>query len=342
MSKKSTKLEVIPADQTNARTSDISEITEADRASASQLGIDLGASIEACMTRAAAAANEAALRAVEAGYLLMRVKDGVGHGGFEEALEGIGMSRQRASEFMRMARFTSLLPEDKRASIVSIGRSKVLALAGADKQVIDLIVDEGVEAVDALTVRELRDRIRELEANQVDMQAAKDAAEAERDVAQKKLAKGQAPRQDHVPTVFADLRAEMAALKQKASASLSSIRSLGVDLAGLGSVEGASDWIDPTASLCLAGLIDIHLQVRTLITTFMDSFELRAVNLVVDDNLDPVWGLSPQELTDVAKQWSALMQEHDYEKALREWEREQARPRGKGRPSAKPDAPKGR
>jgi hypothetical protein len=51
--------------------------------------------------------------------------------------------------------------------------------------------------------------------------------------------------------------------------------------------------------------------------------------------------LTPQGVTEAAQRWSQLAQVHDYEKKLREFEREQAKPKGKGRPMAKPEAPTG-
>lgn len=51
--------------------------------------------------------------------------------------------------------------------------------------------------------------------------------------------------------------------------------------------------------------------------------------------------LSKQEVLETARRFRELSQVHDYERALREWEREQAKPKGKGRPKAKPVAPGG-
>jgi len=328
---KKAQTEVVAA---NPRTSGIWELTDLDREAAAQLGIDLGASTEFSMARAAAAANEAALRAVEAGYLLLRVKSEADHGAFSEALDSIGMSSQRASEFMRMARFTSLLPEEKRTAIVAVGRSTVLALASADPQVIDMIVEEGVETIDALTVKEMRQKIRDMEADLADTAVQRDTAEAQVEALQKKLAKPGADREDKIPLVVADLRAEIVALAKKGGLTVDSFNSLGLDLMALIGTEEAHEWADATLRLGVAALCNLRLQLDGVIKKFLDQLP----------GEDPTPAersyLAKGEVLEAAKTYQTLIAEHSYEKALREWEAEQARPREKGRPKAKPEAPK--
>lgn len=317
----------------NPRTPGIWELTDIDRESAAQLGIDLAMSPQFVMARAAAAANEAALRAVEAGYLLLRFKSETDHGGFSQALDNIGMSSQRASEFMRMARFTSLLPDDKRASIVAVGRSKMLALAGADPQVIDMIVEEGVETIDALTVKEMREHIRSLEANLADVAVQRDTAEAEAAAAKKKLGKPGADREDKIPSVVADMRAEIVALAKKAELAIGNFNGLGIDLVGLSGTAEAHDWADATFRLAVAALGSIRLQLDGVLKKYLKELP--------DEDPAPnqLSYLSKGEVLEAAKAYQGLIAEDTYEKALREWEAEQARPREKGRPKAKPAAP---
>jgi len=315
----------------NVRSADILEITQADRDAAEQLGIDLGESIAACLKRAAVAANEAALRAVEAGFLLMRVKQETGHGAFQDALDEIGMSRQRASEFMRMARFMSLLPEEKRQAVISTGKKKVLALAGAEKEIIDVIVDEGVEAIDALTVKGLQSRIRQLEADNTNLTVERDTSRAE--LAATKKSQGNEVREDAVPMVIADLRSEVVALGKKASLAVDGFNPLGRDIVNLLGSDAAYMWADATLRLALAQLAAIGLQVEGLLKSFKDALG--------DDGAGAVEMsyLSRQEIVEAAQKFKELIAEHEHEAALRAWEREQERPRDKGRPRSKPEAP---
>jgi hypothetical protein len=61
---------------------------------------------------------------------------------------------------------------------------------------------------------------------------------------------------------------------------------------------------------------------------------------MVDISPESMSYLVPSEVEAVALKWADLVALNDHQKALREWERKQARPKGKGRPEAKPEAPK--
>ncbi|MBZ8143090.1 hypothetical protein CLD22_24815, partial [Rubrivivax gelatinosus] len=129
------------------------EFDGADTAAAQQLGFALVGTVEDRLSRAAYSYNLAARLAVEAGYLLLSVKSEVEHGAFQAAIDGLGLSSQRASELMRMAKLTTLLPPEKRAELLVLSKTKVLALASADPEVIEEVLAAGTEEIDALSVR---------------------------------------------------------------------------------------------------------------------------------------------------------------------------------------------
>ena len=278
----------------------------------------------------------AARLAVESGYLLLSVKAELAHGEFEAAIAETGLSSQRASELMRMAKFTTSLPEAQRADMLSMPKSKVLLLASADPSVIeDLLNDEEDGDLDALSVRELRQRIRDLQANNTDLSTQIDTAEAERDSAVKRLNK-RSQRDDDagVPVVMADLRAEIAALVKKAELAIDSFTPLGVELMGYRGHSEAGVWVDGTARLAITGLSALQVLADGAIQRYVD-----ALGLVYEDfqgKPDALAFLQPDEILAVAKEWPELTALHSHEEALRKHERDQAKPRAKGRPANAP------
>lgn len=325
------------------RTFGHAQFTEQDASAARAIGVVFEGDTTARLARAAVAANEAALRAVEAGYLLMHVHAEVAAqgGDFAAALEQIGMQRQRAYEFISMARFASAVPDDQRAQLLALPKTKVLALAAAEPTVIEALVEDGdIGELGGLSVRDLRARIKELEAKTTDLAVERDTAQAKAEKAEKKLAgRSQAQRDDAVPVVIADLRHELGELKAKAELALRDFQPLGVELVTLRGNQEAWEWVAQTARIALAGLVAIKLQAEGVIAQYMDAFGLDKRDM--REAPDVTYGLTPTELVEHARQWDALMQTHAYEAALREWDRGQKKPKGKGRPEAKPVPPKG-
>ncbi|MBK1613347.1 hypothetical protein CKO44_07670 [Rubrivivax gelatinosus] len=288
--------------------------------------------VEDRLSRAAYSYNLAARLAVEAGYLLLSVKSEVEHGAFQAAIDGLGLSSQRASELMRMAKLTTLLPPEKRAELLVLSKTKVLALASADPEVIEEVLAAGTEEIDALSVRDLRQMLRDTQAALADASVQRDTAEAELQAANKRL-KG-ADRADSVPLVVADLRAEVLALAKKAELAVDAFNPLGVDIALLIGTE-ASAWADGTMRLAVSALCALRLQLDGVLTKYLKE----APDAAQPSELSY---LSKQEVVEAAKRYAELTALHDHEKALREWEAQQKRPRGKGRPTARPVAPEGK
>lgn len=327
--------------EANARTSGQIEFTEADSLAATSLGIVLSGALDERISRAVYAFNNATRYAVEAGYLLLSVKAEVEHGQFAAGIEELGLSSQRASELMRMAKFATTLPEERRAEMLMLPKSKVLELAAADAAVIeDLLADAEGADLNTLSVRELRQRIRELEAAQTDTSVQLDTVTAERDGLAKKLKKRVRDAEDHegTPIVIADIRAEGAALLKKAELSVDALHPLGVELCGLAGTETAQGYVNPSLRLLLSGLVALHLQLDGVIKKFADALGDDKRKLA-----SPPEGLAfldDNEIANVAEEWARLTATHQHEAELRKHERKQAQPRGKGRPENAPKAPK--
>ncbi len=160
MSKKKNEVEIA-----NARTFGGFVLTNEDAKAAAEIGVVMSGTLEDRIARAVQAHNMASRLAVEAGYLLLGVKSELAHGEFERGIESMGLSSQRASELMTTARFVTSLPADRRAEILMLPKTKVLMLANADAEVLADLIDSPDSDVPGLSVRELRARIKELEAD---------------------------------------------------------------------------------------------------------------------------------------------------------------------------------
>lgn len=326
--------------QANPRTVRDFAFTEADGAAAASLGIVLAGGVDDRIQRAVHHYNLAARLAVEAGYLLLSVKGEAEHGAFEEEIERLGLSSQRASELMRMAKFATSLPEDRRAELLMLPKSKVLAIASADQAVIQDLLEEGGDFED-LSVRDLRKRIQELEAKVTDTAVERDTAAAERDGLAKQLRRRRAEEADRdggVPLVVADMRAEVAELVKKAELSLASLHPMGVEIVNLAGHAEASEWISPSLRFALSGLIALRVQLDGLVGQFAHAMGEDVKRL--QSQPDALAFLDETEIKTVAEDWARLTAVHQHEQALRAHEREQAHPKGKGRPPAPPKPPK--
>lgn len=137
--------------------------TEQDLEVANNVGVIFSDNPLEMLQRVVAAQNAVAGLHLASGYLLLKVKSGVKHGEFEGELEKIGIAPNRASELIRIAKFYTSLPEEKRKQVYGIGKSKMDLLAAADMDVVQDILDDPEAGIGELTVREMRMKILALE-----------------------------------------------------------------------------------------------------------------------------------------------------------------------------------
>lgn len=297
------------------------------------IGIDLTGTVDERANLAAEHMNRSQRHMLASGLLLASIKNECEHGQFTALIAERGFEERAARKAMQYAAFVCGQPEATRLRLIEMPRSKVMEIASADPEVIQTLLEDGGEQIDALSVRALRDRIRDLEAATTDLTVQRDAAEAEAEGLRKKVKRGLPDRQDGVPVVVADLRAEIMALGKKASLALDGYQALGEDLGELIGIDAAHDWADATVRLAAAQLSALAVQLNGLLRYYATALP--------GEDLTPAPRsyLTKQEVVEAAKTFSELAQVHDYERALREWEREQQRPKGKGRPKSKPEAP---
>lgn len=325
--KQSTVISVSPDVRTDA------EFGDKENALALFLGLNLQASADVRTEQAVFAYNLATRHLVEAGVLLASVKAEMSQDDFLALIEGRGLGKRRAYELMQGAAFAASLPTGQLEQVLSLSKSKVLALASADPAVVQAMLEDGDIDVDLMGVRELRHKIRDLEAAVADRDVQIETADAEAKAA-KKAAARQKDRASEVPIVIYDIRAELVAQAEKARLSVEELLVLGFDLTDSIGTESVDAWINPTARLAVAGLLALRVQLDGVIQRYISEFDLS------DVQAEPISYLRPEEVEAAAKKYADLVAINQHEKALRDWERQQERPRGKGRPTTKPEAPK--
>lgn len=298
-----------------------------------QIGVELHGSLDERADAAALHMNRSQRHALAAGVLLLSIKADCKHGEFMGLVAQRGFAHRTAQNAMAYAQFMLGRPADERLRLIEIPRSKLMEIASADPEVIQTLLEDGGESIDALSVRALRQRITELEAATTDLTVQRDTAEAEAEGLRKKVKRGLPERQDQVPLVVADLRAEIMALGKKASLALDSFSGLASELMALVGTDAAHDWADATVRLGASQLAALAVQLNGVLRYYASALPGE------DMTPTPRSYLTKQEVAEAAKTFAELAQLHDYERALREWEREQQRPKGKGRPKAKPEAP---
>jgi hypothetical protein len=138
-------------------------LTDADLEVATALGITFTGSIEDELNKIVQAQNSIAGLTLASGYMLLKVKTEVEHGEFDDKLKAFGIPRQRASELMRISKFYTSLPEEKRQQVYRLGKSKRQMGEMADMAVVQDILDDPEAGIGELSVREMRRKILELE-----------------------------------------------------------------------------------------------------------------------------------------------------------------------------------
>lgn len=316
------------------------EVTPSAERYAAAININLAATAEQRWDALALARNAEQAYFAAQGLLLLSLKKDVEHGAFYSKLTEIGCHPRQASRAMSYARFVFSRSEDEQLELLKLPHTTVCTLAAADPDVIEMAIEDGIENIDAVSVRELYQRNQELKLANVDLQVERDTIEAQRLALQKQLRRRSTDADDAgIPTLVSDLRAETAALVKKAELAINSLHPLGMELGDLRINANAeiNQWSEPTQRMALAGLLSLRELTDGAIAAYVHSLGEGVDRL--HSRPDALSFMLPAEIDVVAKEWAELTALHSHEAALRQHEREVARPKGKGRPKAAPEAP---
>ena len=313
-----------------------------EHALASYLEVDLTATVETQMQRVKADARQGLETALRMGLRLLAVREQCKHGEFEGLMQDAGVGLRDGRGCMQLARaYAAEGDQRRRDALLEMGKSKALILLTAMPDVREKVMESPELMRDALegSKRDFENQLAELKAQVTDLSVERDTA-----ISQGKSLADQLQRRrtdngnSVVPMVVADLRAEMAALIKKAELAITSLYPLGVETVDLRGDFRAGEWVEPTLRLGLSGLLALRELVDGSIKSFSEAMGERVKRL--QSGPDALAFLDESEIKAVAEEWARLTAVHQHEAALREYERGQAKPKGKGRPAKAPAAPK--
>lgn len=335
--------ELVPVGADNAVDSQMGnvahlEITGEHIAYAAGLGIDLGGSLDECLSRAVEHANCTQRHMLAMGLLFATIRAQCEHGQFVQLVEGRGFERRTATRSMQYAQFIMSRPEADRLRLIELPYTKVLPLAGSEPEVIEeLLQARGDQSIEELSVRTLCALARELRAKAGNLRAELEMSQGAVEALSAKLLRlEQGVRDDNVPPLVSGLRAELLVLQKKAELAIEGVRAVGIDLVGLAGNQVASPWADGTLRLAVAGLAGIHLQLQGVLKQYLHAAP------EIEAPLPPMAYLSTQELVELQMRFTTVAGAEALEKAQRNVERLNEQNKGKrGRPLKMPGTLKG-
>lgn len=314
-------MEELPSIQQGGQLSlDVFSADDAEAATA--LGIVLAGSVEDTFNRIVVAQNAATALGLESGYLLLKANSEVKNGDFSKYLDSRGISSQRASELMRTAKFYTSLPPEQRRQVFAIGKSKLQLLANADIEVVQDLMEEPGEDLSALSVRQLRQRLRDM-TNFVPEQVKVLKADVQRLESENARLKKDDHRTYHFELQTHLVREECLAHQAECELALNSLRQLFEDCIN-----------DDNKIERDLRIEQVWVTIHVAAARAMDALAfLRGFGL---EGMPEAIGMQHRMLDDEALRWlddyEQLERKHLKAQADRQEKRDAEKPRGRGRP----------
>lgn len=137
------KISGADAENEEARTFALLEISDAERALATYLEVDLNASAEVLLRRVSEDSRSLLVSEIRMGLRLMALKMQLQHGEFLPAIAEIGIPKHSAQMAMRTARaFAAEGNARRREQILALGKTKGAALLAAKPELREMILDD--------------------------------------------------------------------------------------------------------------------------------------------------------------------------------------------------------
>lgn len=231
-----------------------------------------------------------------------------------EAMQSAGVGYRDLGKFRK-------LPDDERTKLIEVAKD-------GDKEALLDLAEMLIEK-HTKEKSELVGQVEQLKVGKTQAGVQVQKAEAEAKNYQKQLAeaaKTRADISDIVPPHVSDIRLEVAALHKKAELSIDGIAH---QINEVGFLEG--EWSVSAARSTFAALQSLIAQARGAAAQLH-----RAYGAELDGDNSTLERLTQKELFKCATEFKELIGEHEHEAALREYERDLNKPKGKGRPKAAP------
>lgn len=231
--------------------------------------------------------SRSGLEMARAGRCWQIAKEKIGHGGFTAAIEKSGVSPDYVQRAMQLAGFLGRLPESDARKLASQPYTKVLALAKADAEVVQDMVDSGeIDEVSALSVRDLRERLRKADRDKAKLQNELDISNNLR----KALARAGAALQaeEDLPPFALTVRQEYMALTEQMSFALDNLQAI-TDEHLLAEVKHpeAHKYQPVAAGTAYFALAGIHARADALLQQIRKVYGKQIGMLTVDHQLSP-------------------------------------------------------
>lgn len=268
--------------------------------------------------------SRSGIEMARAGRCWQIAKEQIGHGGFTAAIAKAGVSPDFVQRAMTMASFLGALPEDEARKMALQPYTKVLALAKADPEVVGDLVESGeIDDLAALSVRDLRERLRKAERNSAQLQTKLDTSENIR----KTLARAGAALQaeEDLPPFALTVRQEFMALTEQMSFALDNLQAVTDEnlLADVKHAE-AHKYQPVAAGTAFFALQAIHARTNALLQQILKAYGKQIGQLTLDHQL------TVAEIKRFSEQRAMLLAQAETAAKARENDRENARPGKRG------------
>lgn len=287
--------------------------------------------------------GENALTKAEAtqGFLLLAWKERIGHGQFQQWIESQGFNPRSAQQRMQVARFLLEAPASTRPKLAGLGQSKLHALAQTDIEVIDDLLDENreeqvdwLDEINQLSVRDLRQRLKELKNKNSDLSVQLDTEEQKIKELRAKLKHEHS--HSNLPEFAAITRHESHGLTYKSLLCLDDLEELVNETRQ--QIENGDGKDAAYIDACGIACGNLYTQIKSIAARATSLFNktnemLNDGNVfTAEDGLRPEFLFSDQEVLDAIQDRADMIREHEQERVIRENKREMDKPRKRGRP----------
>ncbi len=311
----------------NVRGFENTRLLEAEVSLANEIGAVINGTIKSRLDQVVKSSNEAMVLIVKAGLSLISIKRECEYGEFVTQIEKRGIQERRAQEMMNYARFAASLPDGQRAKLMELPKTKAMLLASADAEVIEEYLDDDDSFADlqGLTVRDLKQELRQAKAAIADANVKNDTLQ--NDLKQAAQKRSSALSGGAVPLFVEDTRHEAAALNHKICLCVDDMQRMNGELLQMTPGNKERHFHDMAAKALYHSLNHAVVHAATLLKEMQGAY-----GDAVTGEVNAHDTLCDAEALRLAHDFSLITQEHEHEKLLRAQAREAKRPRGRGRP----------
>jgi len=294
-----------------------------ERQLADRLNIDVERPTTDLLDSAVDRLNTTARMIVGAGLELISAKSRCEHGEYEQLLEQRQVAQQRASELIAYAKFAARLSPKQQERALGLGKSKTLLLARAEREVVEELLesDENFDSVATLSVRDMRRRIKQLEASNAGLK---------KDVRTHKERANQLQTRNYgdessypYPDFVAVARRESHKLTQKAELCIDDLRQLFADHMEL--VDNASD--KRYAEFWETGAAAIYFNAKAFVGQAVQLFNEIESHLPesVTGELDAKYVYNEADVEQAVRDRDLLVQMHEFERTRKRIKRAESK-----------------